>query len=165
MGISAFETALLEVVLDGFDACTPAIAAPSRVFRYIGVPPIDCCEKDGNLVVFSPDGYGTEGDINQRGPRGTNQPFQSVLDLYLRWWTCWPMPTPDGSPPSPAEMDAAAVRVNAALDCAWFAIAGATRPGGDLAACGQWMLMDWVPIRPSGGCAGWEIHTKVQWTP
>ncbi len=164
MGISTLETALLDVVLDGFDACS--VAAPSRVFRYVGVPPMDCCEEAGNLVAFAPDGYGTEGDIHQRGPRGTNQPFQSVLDLYLRWWTCWPAPTGlSGILPTPAEMDAAAVRVNASLDCAWFAIAAATCPGGALAACGQWMVMDWVPIRPQGECAGWEIRTKVRWTP
>lgn len=97
-----------------------------------------------------------------RDARNCAAPVQLAVQLAVTVFRCAPLPTDKGCPPTPEELSASALQVNAdmiavqraALCC--FATTDTTRPNGR-----RYVLGATAPIGPQGGCVGFQTLVTV----
>lgn len=158
MSIALLEQELLTFGVTTLEACGLVVPGAVTSYLYHCIPPEDCCTADGTMVVHWNRAYASD-----RFPARASTspcPGKPVYELDLTYWECWPVPNDQGTPPSPAVMNAAAIRLADIADCIRFALHGAVCAGSaPFDCCGWSALGDTVPICPRGGCAGvrWSV--------
>lgn len=149
--------------LNEIPAALPGLlGAPDRAFVAPGIPVWDCCEQ---LAVYAP----SIGERNTSPPgTGRRHVFGRIpmVRLVTTVTRCLPQGEVTGTrytPPTPAELDAAAEQIQAdgwALHNGIF-----NRLGQGLLAGGRCSEDDWEGIEaatPAGGCGGWTMTIRFQ---
>lgn len=178
MSASGLMNAVVEFVADRLvnDAGRPV---PSRVLRYHGVLPHDCCTEDGFLAVHWLDGRASSDGSLTSNATSRNDPCasRSTVTLVVRYVICWPEPKlVEGLPQIDAAYDAEVNEKAGMLAdvedvvVREFIRATCSRPDlrsplVDAATAAIWRnvagtslrFLDASPILPLGKCAG------VQW--
>lgn len=166
-------TDLYSLCAEYLAACKTAVASTpggpiTRAFVCPGVPAWDCCPQ---LTVHA--GGPAEADTLPLQPPlapGERPAVQGAVHLVNMTATvlrCTPTLEEDGQNlilPSEAALEAAAVETLSDVWAIWATVRGLYRAGTLFAtdAGRRELFFDpAVPVRPAGGCAGWEIQIRV----
>lgn len=174
MSLANTMTALVEYVGDRLvNECGRPI--PSRVLRYHGTLPADCCTDEGDLSVSWADGIAS--DVFPTGRNASAVPCaqRTIYTLTVRYRVCTPIPPVDSagvevSDPLDARYDLFAAMLADTADCIADALIQLSCPvvdpdqyeGAVTDAVQSILFRDATPILPAGGCAGllWRVYVS-----
>lgn len=130
---------------------------PCHVYVVTGQPVFDyCCE--GQLTAWFDSVYFTDNFPNRLIEAATCLTAMAA-DFKVQYLTCHPSTNDDGSPPTPASLQEAALKVNETL---YIAMRGLSCCLSLAKKHRNYIIRQGLPIIPQGGCAGWEITVSIQ---
>lgn len=160
-GVGALEQDILTLAVGALTTCGRQVPTDAEVYRYHGEPTHWKCCDSGTLYTYWKRAFPDRTGL----PLGVNSPpGRQEIDLYLRLIRCWPEMGAGGV--MPVGIDAVSEGLALDLDCLWSALYQAVCTGSlsaNLAGCDALQLVDAIPRRPLGGCAGIEFHLIAGW--
>lgn len=163
----AYVNDLLQAVLDEVCACleNTTLGVPGSCYMSHTSPPDDCCDY---LAIWLEQMLPTYKfpEVSSRVQKcGDVHRMARVRMKLLR--SCWPVVKDNAqSPfPTPDEIQAASEALLIDGNVLWCCVGDALMSG---ACCDEWnqcldfKMDEMVPLKPRGGCAGWEIGFTVE---
>jgi hypothetical protein len=158
-------TAALELLNASIDALNTIptfdptlLGAPDRAFIDFGATAIDCCDQlavnIGQILdmPLDPGGLASGRKIAARPPH----PY-----LLVSITRCFPVPSDNGTPPPPDEIEEASRQLNADGWTLWNHLYNLWTADQLFTLCDEVFWDALRPLGPSGGCAGWVLGIHI----